>query len=199
MRTVIKIDDLVIVTLDSGETMQKIGVTDEEFNIITNSKSDDDILSIFHPQIAEIKQEVRVIEELEDRVRKSNLLEWRNDTIYFPIVSELSVPKELALSILDAEDTNDTIKIETYKNFWTLMCLNPDEECRKNLFAFLMRHDFKIAKCGFFVAYRNVDVTRDKDVYTDHHSHTYKIRIGEMVTMPREDCDCSSKNECSRG
>lgn len=199
MRTVIKIDDLVIVTLDSGETMQKIGVTDEEFNIITNSKSDDDILAIFHPQIAEIKQEVRIIEELEDRVRKSNLLEWRNDTIYFPIVSELSVPKELALSILDAEDANDSIKIETYKNFWTLMCLNPDEECRKNLFAFLMRHDFKIAKCGFFVAYRNVDVTRDKDVYTDHHSHTYRIRIGEMVTMPREDCDCSSKNECSRG
>lgn len=199
MRKIIKIDDLVIVTLDSGETMQKVGVTDEEFNIIANSESEDEVLAIFHPKIAEVKKEARIIEELEERVRKSNLLEWRNDAIYFPIVSELSVPKELALSILDAEDANDTLKIETYKNFWTLMSLNRDEECRKNLFAFLMRHDFKIAKCGFFVGYRNVDTTNTPNVYTDHHSHTFKIRIGEMVTMPREECDCSSQHECSRG
>ena len=199
MRKIIKIDDLVIVTLDSGDTFQKTNVTDEEFNTIVNAESDDDIIEIFHPKIAEVKQEVRIIEELEERVRKSNLLEWRNDAIYFPIVSELSVPKELAEYILNAEDVNDTIKIETYKNFWTLMSLNRDEECRKNLFAFLMRHDFKIAKCGFFVGYRNVDTTNTPNVYTDHHSHTFKIRIGEMVTMPREECDCSSQNECSRG
>lgn len=199
MQKIIRIDDLVIVTLDDGTTYQKSDITDAEFNTVVNAKCEDDIIEIFCPHIAEVRQEVRVIEELEERVRKSNLLEWRNDAIYFPIVSELSVPKELALSILDVEDTNDTLKIETYKNFWTLMSLNPDEECRKNLFAFLMRHDFKIAKCGFFVAYRNVDTTNTPDVYTDHHSHTYRIRIGEMVTMPREDCDCSSQNECSRG
>lgn len=199
MQKIIRIDDLVIVTLDDGTTYQKSDITDNEFNTIVNAECEDDIIEIFCPQIAEIRQEVRVIEELEERVRKSNLLEWRNDAIYFPIVSELSVPKELTLSILDAEDVNDTLRIETYKNFWTLMSLNPDEECRKNLFAFLMRHDFKIAKCGFFVAYRNVDTTNTPDVYTDHHSHTYRIKIGEMVTMPREDCDCSSANECSRG
>ena len=199
MQKIIRIDDLVIVTLDDGTTYQKSAITDEEFNTIVNAECEDDIIEIFCPQTVEVRQEIKSIEELEDRVRKSNLLEWRNDAIYFPIVSELSVPKELALSILDAEDTNDTLKIETYKNFWTLMSLNKDEECRTNLFAFLMRHDFKIAKCGFFVAYRNVDTTNTPDVYTDHHSHTYRIRIGEMVTMPREDCDCSSQNECSRG
>lgn len=199
MSKIIKIDDLVIVTLDSGETFQRSGITEEEFNTIFNSQSDEELLEIMHPKIKEVRKEVRAIEELEERVRKSNLLEWRNDAVYFPIVSELSVPKELALSILDAEDGNDTLKIETYKNFWTLMSLNPDEECRKNLFAFLMRHDFKIAKCGFFVAYRNVDTTDTPGVYTDHHSHTYRIKIGEMVTMPRKDCDCSSQNECSRG
>lgn len=199
MRKIIKIDDLVIVTLDSGDTYQKTNVTDEEFNTIVNAESDDDILEIFHPKIAEVRQEVRVIEELEERVRKSNLLEWRNDAIYFPIVSELSVPKELAEYILNAEESGDSIKIETYKNFWTLMSLNTDEDCRKNLFAFLMRHDFKVAKCGFFVAYRNVDTTNTPEVFTDHHTHTFKIRVGEMVTLPRSQCDCNSERECSRG
>ena len=199
MRKIITIDDLTIVVLDSGETYQKIGLTPEEFNIVANSESDNEILEIFHPKIKEVREQVRVLEEFEDRVRNSNLLEWKNDAVYFPIVSDLSLPKELAESILEAESLNDTLKIETYKNFWTLMCLNKDEECRNNLYAFLMRHDFKIAKCGFFVAYRNVDKTAIPEVFTDHHSHTFRIRIGEMVTMPRENCDCSSQNECSRG
>ena len=199
MQKIIRIDDLVIVTLDDGQTYQKNGITDEEFNTIVNAESEEDILEIFCPKIAEIKEEIKSIEELEDRVRKSNLLEWRNDAVYFPIVSELSVPKELVQAILDAEDNNDSVLIETYRNFWTLMWLNKDEECRHNLYAFLMRQDFKIAKCGFVVGYRNVDTTREEGVYTDHHSHTFRIKIGEIVTMPREECDCSSQNECSRG
>lgn len=36
-------------------------------------------------------------------------------------------------------------------------------------------------------------------VYTDHHSHTFKIKIGELVSMPREDCDDIQENNCSRG
>jgi len=199
MRKIIKIDDLVIVTLDSGDTYQKTNVTDEEFNTIVNAESDDDILEIFHPKIAEFKQEVRIIEELEERVRKSNLLEWRNDAIYFPIVSELSVPKELALSILDAEDSNDTLRIETYRNFWTLLSLNPNEECRKNLWWFLQRNGLVVSKHGFFIAYRNVNPTNTEGVYTDNHTHTFKIKIGEVVSMPREKC-CADNNElCSTG
>ena len=56
-----------------------------------------------------------------------------------------------------------------------------------------------IAKCGFFVGYRNVDTTDEEGVYTDHHSHTFKIKIGEMVTMNEKDIDCDSSVECSRG
>lgn len=39
----------------------------------------------------------------------------------------------------------------------------------------------------------------DDTIYTDHHSHKFKIKIGEIVSMPREECDCSCDNECSRG
>jgi hypothetical protein len=199
MQKIIRIDDLVIVTLDEGQTYQKSNITDEEFNRIINAECEDDILDIFCPKIAEIKQEVKLIEELEERVRKSNLLEWRDDAVYFPIVSELSVPKELVLSILNAEDANDTLKIETYKNFWTLMSLNPDEQCRQNLYWFLERNGLVISKHGFFVAYRNVDPTREYGVYTDHHSHTFRIKIGEMATMDRTQCDDNQEVTCSRG
>ena len=116
MQKIIRIDDLVIVTLDDGTTYQKSTITDDEFNTIVNAECEDDIIEIFCPQIAEVRQEIKSIEELEDRVRKSNLLEWRNEAIYFPIVSDLSVPKELATSILDAEDTNDSVLLETYRN-----------------------------------------------------------------------------------
>ena len=44
-----------------------------------------------------------------------------------------------------------------------------------------------------------VDNLGDDTIYTDHHSHTTRIKIGEMVTIPREDCDCNSDIECSRG
>ena len=56
-----------------------------------------------------------------------------------------------------------------------------------------------ISKSGFFVAYRNVDITSEPNVFTDHHSHTFKIRIGEMVTMDRDKCDAVQENVCSSG
>lgn len=199
MQKIIRIDDLVIVTLTSGDTYQRCDITDEEFDKIVNTENEDDLIDIFCPRIAEIKAEVKSIEELEERVRKSNLLEWRNNAIYFPRVSELSVPKELALSILNAEDDGDSLKLETYKNFWTLMSLNPDEECRKNLYWFLERNGLVISKHGFFIAYRNVDPTNTPGVYTDHHTHTFRIKIGEMATMDRSQCDDDQEVTCSRG
>lgn len=36
-------------------------------------------------------------------------------------------------------------------------------------------------------------------IYTDSHSGTFTIKIGEPVTMPREDCDAVQENTCSRG
>lgn len=199
MPKIIKIDDLIIVTLDNGDTYQKNNITEEEFDSIVNAKSEDDIIEIFCPRIAEIREEVRSVEELEDRVRKSNLLIWKNNAVYFPIVSELSVPKELVHSILEAEDNNDSILLETYKNFWTLLSLNPNEECRQNLWWFLNRNGLVVSKHGFFIAYRNVDRTSNPNVYTDNHTHTFRIRIGEMVTMPREECCADNNQLCASG
>ena len=194
MQKIIRIDNKIIVILDNGCKYEKEDVTDEEFDKICNL-SDDELMIMFNPQYKEVKS----IEKVINNVENSNLLIKKGDSVYFKGVSELSLPKELVEAIIKAESNNDELKLEAYRNFWTLMSLNPNEECRKNLFWFLTRYDMTIAKCGFFVGYRNVDTTNEEGVYTDHHSHTFKIKIGEMVTMPREECDCNSNISCSKG
>ena len=198
MQKVIRINNKVIVILNNGCKFEKEDITDEEFEIICNS-SDEELIKMFNPQYEKDLEEAESIKKVINSVETSNLLIKKGDSIYFKGVSELSLPKELVEAIITAENNNDELKLEAYKNFWTLMSLNPDEECRKNLFWFLTKYDMTIAKCGFFVGYRNVDTTDEEGVYTDHHSHTFKIKIGEMVTMPREKCDCNSNVSCSRG
>ena len=198
MQKVIRINNKVIVILNNGCKFEKEDITDEEFEIICNS-SDEELMKMFNPQYEKDLEEAESVKKVINSVETSNLLIKKGDSIYFKGVSELSLPKELVEAIITAENNNDELKLEAYKNFWTLMSLNPNEECRKNLFWFLTKYDMTIAKCGFFVGYRNVDTTSEEGIYTDHHSHTFKIKIGEMVTMPREKCDCDSSISCSRG
>ena len=198
MQKVIRINNKVIVILNNGCKFEKEDITDEEFEIICNS-SDEELMKMFNPQYEKDLEEAESVKKVINSVESSNLLVKKGDSIYFKGVSELSLPKELVEAIITAENNNDELKLEAYKNFWTLMSLNPSEECRKNLFWFLTKYDMTIAKCGFFVGYRNVDTTSEEGVYTDHHSHTFRIKIGEMVTMPREQCDCDSSVSCSRG
>ena len=198
MQKVIRINNKVIVILNNGCKFEKEDITDEEFEIICNS-SDEELMKMFNPQYEKDLEEAESVKKVINSVESSNLLVKKGDSIYFKGVSELSLPKELVEAIITAENNNDELKLEAYRNFWTLMSLNPNEECRKNLFWFLTKYDMTIAKCGFFVGYRNVDTTDEEGVYTDHHSHTFKIRIGEMVTMPREKCDCDSRVSCSQG
>ena len=198
MQKVIRINNKVIVILNNGCKYEKEDITDEEFDIICNS-SDEELITMFNPQYEKELEEAESVKKVINSVEDSNLLIKKGDSIYFNGVSELSLPKELVEAIITAENNNDELKLEAYKNFWTLMSLNPNEECRKNLFWFLTKYDMTIAKCGFFVGYRNVDTTEEEGIYTDHHSHTFKIKIGEMVTMSREKCDCDSSVSCSKG
>ena len=198
MQKLIRINNKVIIILNNGCKFEKENVTDEVFDTICNS-SDEELMTMFNPKSAEELKEAESIKKVINSVETSNLLIKKEDSIYFKGVSELSLPKELVEAILTAESNNDELKLEAYRNFWTLMSLNPNEECRKNLFWFLTKYDMTIAKCGFFVGYRNVDTTSEEGVYTDHHSHTFKIKIGEMVTIPREECDCDSSVSCSSG
>lgn len=198
MQKVIKVDNKVTVLLENGDFIER-EVTDEEFKKVLEAQSDDEVLRILCPEYSEIVDSRNKALSMVEKLRQSKLLRVENDTIYWDNVSSLSVPMELAEAIVDAELEHNDLKISTYRNFWTLMSLNPDEECRKNLYWFLQLHGLKLAKCGFFVAYRNVDTTEEEGVYTDHHSHSTRITIGNVVTLDRNKCDCDSSIECSRG
>lgn len=198
MQKVIKVDNKVTVLLGNGDFVER-EITDEEFKKVLEAQSDDEVLRILYPEYQEIVDDRNKALSMVEKLRQSKLLRVENDTIYWDNVSSLSVPMELAEAIVDAELEHNDLKISTYRNFWTLMSLNPDDRCRKNLFWFLQKYGMTISKCGFFVGYRNVDKTEEEGIFTDHHSHTFKIKIGEMVTMPRDKCDTVQENTCSRG
>lgn len=198
MQKVIKVDNKVTVFLENGEIVEK-EVTEDEFKKVIEAQTDEEVLRLLCPEYQKSIESYNNALTLIEKIQKSKLLSMKGDIVYWEEVSCLSVPEELAKAIIKAEEEHNELKISTYRNFWTLMSLNPSEECRKNLYWFLQLHGLKLAKCGFFVAYRNVDTTKEKGVYTDHHSHSTRIKIGEMVTLPREKCDCDSNNECSKG
>lgn len=198
MQKVIKVDNKVTVLLENGDFVER-EITDEKFKKILEAQSDDEVLRILCPEYQEVVDSRNKALSMVEKLRQSKLLRVKNDTIYWDNVSSLSIPMELAEAIVDAELEHNDLKISTYRNFWTLMSLNPDDRCRKNLFWFLQRYGMTISKCGFFVGYRNVDKTEEENVFTDHHSHKFRIKVGEMVTMDRNKCDTVQENTCSSG
>ena len=198
MQKVIKVDNKVTVFLENGEVVER-EVTEDEFKKVVEAQTDEEVLKLLYPEYQKSVELHNNALTLVEKIQKSELLSMRGDVVYWEEVSCLSVPEELVKVIIKAEEEHNELKISTYRNFWTLMSLNPDERCRKNLFWFLQKYGMTISRCGFFVGYRNVDKTKEENVFTDHHSHTFKIRIGEMVTMDRNKCDTVQENTCSSG
>ena len=198
MQKVIKVDNKVTVFLENGEIIEK-EITEDKFKKVVKAQTDEEVLKLLCPEYQKSVELHNNALTLVEKIQKSELLSMRGDVVYWEEVSCLSVPEELVKVIIKAEEEHNELKISTYRNFWTLMSLNPDERCRKNLFWFLQKYGMTISRCGFFVGYRNVDKTKEENVFTDHHSHTFKIRIGEMVTMDRNKCDTVQENTCSTG
>ncbi len=44
-----------------------------------------------------------------------------------------------------------------------------------------------------------VNLGKGSPIYTDSHSHTTTIILGQPVRMPREETDMCQENSCSRG
>lgn len=49
------------------------------------------------------------------------------------------------------------------------------------------------------IMYKELSDVETAPVYTDGYTGKFRIRIGEPVTMPRNKCDSSQNNTCSRG
>ena len=274
---IIRINNNTVVILNNGNILEK-ELTEIEYNNLCNSTTEEEIIRIMVPAYKDILDQKTNIENMYELVNNSSILIKEGDSIYWKEVCELSMPKELVEAVLKAEQEDDEDKLTAYKNFWTLMALNPDSRCRQNLFWFLNKWGMTISKYGLFVGYRNVDIYKEADdeikftkeqvdfvvsqyerikhnkkspknyivdfeygpnnecklinaregynagnlhelyqyfkerhfdldlinpntetIYTDYYSHTFRIKIGELVTMPREKCNTDFNQECQSG
>lgn len=269
---IIRVMDTVTVVLSDGSVISSSTCSDEMFyKIFQNQDNEEYVKQLLLPEFQTKKKVAELKKDLFNGLGDSKYLVSKGSSVYFPSISELSVPEDLVTAFLKAENANNEELINTYLNFWTLVSLNPDSRCRQNLFWFLNKYGMKISKSGLFVAYRNVGVKKqgvvyDTDVakfisseytrikfvskkspkdyivcrdengelclkksvtlddlgslsvvgnlselylnlsdvevstvYTDQHTRTFEIKIGEIVSMPRNKCDSVQENSCSRG
>ena len=278
---VIKNGGSIIVVTDDGNILHRNGCTNEMFEEIKQTSDKNRLLFLMVDDYKDVISKRIKVDSYLQKVQDSSILLQKENSIYWEGVSELSMPEALVNAVLKAEAEGNDEALEGYRNFWVLMSLNPDPECRKNLFWFLERWGMKIAKCGMFIGYRNVDIKEEgcvttysqelcdftvenyerirkqkkgtgsyivvdngnnkfsllklnpaegvdapkgskvynlKDlyaelkavnflaknigndtVYTDHRSHSFTIKVGEIVSMPREETDTDSNVSCSRG
>ena len=266
--TVILSNELVLTKLDcSEELFNKIQDLQEDEQAVINL-----LAPTFHAKQEEYKKELKEFEELKEILeeKSDSIISEKDGKFYISDISEISLPKDFVLAIKEAEKNNDTNLIETYKNFWTLVSLNPNAQARDNMFWFLNKYGFKISKSGLFVAYRLVDIKEkgtkyskelisfvnnciikikgqkqspkkykifqniegeyfcvkedrvlendvkvignlfelfnsfnenkeDTDTYTDNRTKTFKIKIGQLVSMNRKNCDENQNVTCSSG
>lgn len=137
----------------NGNIVEKENCSVDFFKEIVNENDENVIINKLQPNLSSGFSRYEMLFNFE-----SNIIKKVGDTVIMPSVSELSLPQMLIDSILKAEEENNEDKLTAYKNFWLLCCLNSDSRVRDNLFWFLKKHDFRIAKSGLFVAYRNVEL-----------------------------------------
>ena len=204
---IIRCKKSLTVTLSGGRIIQTSECTDELYEKVKALYEADDEFEIINLLIPEKEEEginnVRLISFWEKQ-EDSKEITREGNSVYWKSVSPLSMPMSFAEKVMQAEKEGNTTKLEAYRNFWTLLSLNPDAEVRQNLFKFLEKWGMVITKSGLFVGYRNADLYRQGNqyegtIYTDHHSGTTRIMIGRMVTLDRSKCDCDSSVSCSRG
>ena len=149
-----------------------------------------------------------------------------NSAMYLKGTSD-PIPEFLAKKLLEYIDKG--LNVEALVNFWKNTLLNPDKGVRQQLFGFLEHNGHPITDKGYFLAYKAVGVKRKYDAETGeevinirydedtgerveetlNHSMTFKpfhsgshgmtIKMGDPVTMPREDCDSDPDITCSAG
>ena len=272
---VLKVGGNVTAIFEDGKILSLSDCSNELFmDLINNDYTYEEVVKKIMPDYIDVISIKKFIEE------KSQWLKMKGNSVIMPSVSELSIPDDFVEKLVESEKKGDENLITTYKNFWTLVSLNPDSRVRNNICWFIRKWDMKISKSGLIIAYRNADVKNEgedfdlaltktivkeresikhvmkkspKDfvvikfdnteyggdvsytvekipysnygcqdgvvlgtveelyqklvndeavsatTFTDHHSHTFNINIGKIVSMPREHTDSCQDHTCSTG
>jgi len=204
---IIRCNNSLTAVLSGGRIIQTNNCTDEMFEKVKEYQAEDnefELINFLVPEETEDGVDPARVIIFREKMEKSDILVFEDKSVYWKDVSPLSLPMSFAEKILDAEKKGKEDELSAYKNFWTLLSLNPDAVVRENLFKFLEKWGMVITKSGLVVGYRNADIyqkgdTPETTIYTDHHSGTTRIMIGHTVSLSRSKIDFDSSVECSRG
>ena len=129
--SIIRLPSNLIITIDKTKQIVCNNCDDKTFQRIVEAKNMEELATIL-PEVSEQFKEAAEAEELNNAINYSSNLIKKGQSIYWQGISELSMPMDLVKAVIKAEKEEDEDALEAYKNFWTLMSLNPDERCRQN-------------------------------------------------------------------
>ena len=95
------------------------------------------------------------------RIANKNGLEYEPETgnVYMGKF-KTPIPK-LIVETIERYHEND-YPVQSIKNFWTLLMINPDKRVREDVYKFIQDHGFVITDNGYMVAYKSVDYMNEK-------------------------------------
>lgn len=110
--------------------------------------------------------------------------------------SDEIVPKSLGERLVQFATAG--LDISPLVKFWHNCQANPNPVAKSDLFKFLEHHGHPITEDGCFMAYKYVSKT-DAGGFTDSHTQTMSIVIGQPVSMNRDMVDSDRNQTCSTG
>lgn len=115
--------------------------------------------------------------------------ELKNDLVHFAGVPFSQAVTDKVLAMIDAGSRPDPLY-----NFLRKVRANPLQSAQDELLLFCAANGFMIHEDGDIIAYKSV-----RGNYTDIHSGKFSNKVGEIVTMAREDVDADRARTCSVG
>lgn len=93
--------------------------------------------------------------------------------------------------------------------FWENVAQNPSDRSREEMFEWLSKHEFSIDQDGYIVGYKSYTSVDKDTVKPTHQGHSFvngvenngyaEIRLGDVVTIPRNEVDDNKGRDCSVG
>lgn len=156
------VDGLLCVTFSNGAIFTVTDCSDELYNKVIEARYDyDAIENLLAPNVREIKEEVKEINEFVEMVQYSSIITKEGDSFYIKSISDVTVPIDLVEAIIKAEKEGKEDELNSYLNFWRLCSMNPNSQARTNLFWFIKKWGMNITKSGLLIAYRNAIIKKE--------------------------------------
>lgn len=186
------VNDVLTVVLNNGDVISKPSCSIHDFQKVSNSESEMDVLKVFDAvkEYAEREKEIlnhqkmQTVRDNFDLLRELNDFEIDGTSVKLKEINR-TIPQLLVekfVEVVSRQSPNDEdlqtvcnqdVEYVALKRFFMWCCLNPRAEVADKLYDFLMTNSFRITKQGFFVALRNVVTIPGSNELVKFVSETY--------------------------